>query len=72
MSILSVTLGSAIMTWGNTFSFRLLTESDSIERLWALVPVLVLLAISIPSLRLLYQVDESGAPSVTVKGMGHQ
>ena len=51
---------------------RGLIESQSIEFLWTAVPCLLLLTIGIPSLRLLYIIDEVGAPVITVKAVGHQ
>lgn len=51
---------------------RMMKESQSLEYTWTLLPTLVLLAIGIPSLRLLYLVDEAAIGNLTVKALGHQ
>jgi len=51
---------------------RGLLESQTVEFAWTALPCLVLVAIALPSLRLLYMVDEAGEPSMTVKAVGHQ
>ena len=43
-----------------------------IEVIWTVVPVLILLAIAIPSFRLLYYVDRTETPDMTLKVIGHQ
>lgn len=43
-----------------------------IEVIWTVVPVLILLAIAIPSFRLLYYVDRTEKPEMTLKVIGHQ
>ena len=48
------------------------TESQNIEFIWTALPCLVLVAIAIPSLRLLYIIDEVGAPGLRIKVVGHQ
>nr|CAC69938.1 cytochrome C oxidase subunit II [Lithobius forficatus] len=51
---------------------RLLTEQQSIETIWTLVPAITLIFIALPSLRLLYLLDEASSPSMTLKTIGHQ
>ena len=53
-------------------SFRLFTDSQDVEFIWTSVPCLVLVGIAFPSLRLLYIIDEVGAPGLTMKAVGHQ
>lgn len=53
-------------------TFRFLTESQSVEFFWTLAPCGVLVAIALPSLKLLYIIDEVGAPTITLKAVGHQ
>jgi len=53
-------------------SFRLLVESQEIEFLWTLIPIISLVALSIPSLSLLYLLDEAGFPSSTTVVQGNQ
>lgn len=55
-----------------TVTNRLSTESQSLEAFWTLSPTFVLGTIGLPSLRLLYEVDEGGVATLTVKAQGHQ
>lgn len=48
------------------------THSSWLEILWTVVPSIVLLLISIPSFSLLYSLEETADPSVTLKIIGHQ
>lgn len=47
-------------------------DSHSLETFWTVFPMLVLLFIAFPSLYLLYLIEESTSPSLTVKVVGHQ
>lgn len=47
-------------------------ESQSVEFAWTALPCLVLVAIALPSLRLLYLIDDAGVPCMTIKSVGHQ
>jgi heme/copper-type cytochrome/quinol oxidase subunit 2 len=40
--------------------------------MWTIIPGIILLGIGFPSIRILYLLDERGAPSVTIKAIGHQ
>ena len=53
-------------------SHRSLVESQGVEFAWTTLPCLVLVAIALPSLRLLYIIDDVGSPNLTVKTVGHQ
>lgn len=47
-------------------------HGTQIEIAWTVLPSLVLICIAIPSFALLYSLDESVDPAVTVKSIGHQ
>jgi len=51
---------------------RLLTESQGLEFVWSSLPSLALVALAIPSLRLLYLLDEVGFPAATHKAVASQ
>lgn len=51
---------------------RNLVDSQRVEFMWTALPCVVLVAIALPSLRLLYLIDDVGTPSLTVKTVGHQ
>ncbi len=48
------------------------THSTVLEVVWTVVPALVLLVIAVPSFNLLYSLDETIDPAVTLKIVGHQ
>uniref|UniRef100_A0A4D5R9V8 Cytochrome c oxidase subunit 2 n=1 Tax=Scolopendra viridis TaxID=118503 RepID=A0A4D5R9V8_SCOVI len=51
---------------------RFLYESQEIETIWTILPAITLIFIALPSLRLLYLIDEINEPMMTVKVIGHQ
>nr|YP_009142431.1 cytochrome c oxidase subunit II [Atrocalopteryx atrata]AKH04379.1 cytochrome c oxidase subunit II [Atrocalopteryx atrata] len=59
------------MIW-NKQTNRNLLDGQMIETAWTILPVLILIAIALPSLRLLYLMDEISEPSITLKTIGHQ
>nr|AFG29106.1 cytochrome c oxidase subunit II [Ilione albiseta] len=56
----------------NSFINRFLLHGQLIEIIWTILPAIVLLFIALPSLRLLYLLDEINTPSITLKSIGHQ
>nr|AWV83915.1 cytochrome oxidase subunit II [Tettigades lacertosa] len=56
----------------NNMINRLLLEGQLIELIWTLLPALTLIFIALPSLRLLYLLDEVNNPLLTLKIIGHQ
>ncbi len=48
------------------------THSTVLEIVWTVVPALILLLIAVPSFNLLYSLDETIDPAVTLKVVGHQ
>nr|YP_010282280.1 cytochrome c oxidase subunit II [Layahima weiweii]UHM24943.1 cytochrome c oxidase subunit 2 [Layahima weiweii] len=51
---------------------RFLLEGQTIEVIWTILPAITLIFIALPSLRLLYLLDEVDNPSITLKAIGHQ
>jgi len=47
-------------------------ESQPLELFWTIVPRFILIFIGLPSIRLLYLLDEVYQPSITIKTIGHQ
>nr|NP_944714.1 cytochrome c oxidase subunit II [Inia geoffrensis]CAD87991.1 cytochrome c oxidase polypeptide II [Inia geoffrensis] len=47
-------------------------DAQEVETIWTILPALILILIALPSLRILYMMDEVNDPSLTVKTMGHQ
>nr|AAP50480.1 cytochrome oxidase subunit II [Meligethes gracilis] len=56
----------------NKFTHRFLLEGQTIEIIWTILPAVVLLFIALPSLRLIYILDEVNNPLVSIKSIGHQ
>jgi len=51
---------------------RFILEGQIIETVWTIAPAIILVFIAIPSLRLLYLIDEIHNPVLTLKTVGHQ
>nr|AQT38568.1 cytochrome c oxidase subunit 2 [Cumberlandia monodonta] len=56
----------------SVFTCRVLLEKQWLEFIWTFLPAGVLLAIGLPSVHLLYVMEDVGAPQITVKAIGHQ
>nr|YP_010403085.1 cytochrome c oxidase subunit II [Gynaephora rossii]YP_010403098.1 cytochrome c oxidase subunit II [Gynaephora groenlandica]UQW19906.1 cytochrome c oxidase subunit 2 [Gynaephora rossii]UQW19919.1 cytochrome c oxidase subunit 2 [Gynaephora groenlandica] len=56
----------------NKFINRFLLEGQMIELIWTILPAVTLIFIALPSLRLLYLLDELNNPLITLKSIGHQ
>ena len=47
-------------------------ENHQLEAIWTISPAVILVTLALPSLRLLYLLDEVAFPSITIKTTGHQ
>nr|QXT44390.1 cytochrome c oxidase subunit 2 [Astalotermes cf. brevior CMRT056] len=56
----------------NKQTSRFILEGQMIETLWTIAPAIILVFIAMPSLRLLYLMDEIHNPVLTLKTVGHQ
>nr|AOR87102.1 cytochrome c oxidase subunit II [Streptosyllis sp. THS1] len=56
----------------NKFSSRTTLEAQEIETVWTILPAIILLFLALPSLRLLYLMDEINDSFLTTKVVGHQ
>nr|QTC08177.1 cytochrome c oxidase subunit II [Parachauliodes rastellus] len=71
--MITILVGYLMMTlFFNKFTNRLLLEGQTIEIIWTILPAITLIFIALPSLRLLYLLDEISDPSITLKSIGHQ
>lgn len=48
------------------------THNSTLEVIWTIVPVIILLIIGIPSIRLLYKMETPVDAEITIKAIGHQ
>nr|YP_010582872.1 cytochrome c oxidase subunit II [Uzeldikra longiprocessa]UGN61292.1 cytochrome c oxidase subunit II [Uzeldikra longiprocessa] len=51
---------------------RFLLEGQMIEMIWTMMPAVMLIFIALPSLKILYLIEESNNPLITIKSIGHQ
>nr|QIE12518.1 cytochrome c oxidase subunit II [Lemnia saucia] len=56
----------------NKYNHRFLLEGHMIEMIWTILPALTLIFIALPSLKLIYMIDEIRNPLITMKTIGHQ
>nr|QUJ10155.1 cytochrome c oxidase subunit II [Tropidothorax sinensis] len=56
----------------NSLINRFLLEGQTIEFIWTTIPAITLIFIALPSLHLLYLIDEVNNPEITLKVIGHQ
>nr|WMC20738.1 cytochrome c oxidase subunit II [Prunella collaris] len=47
-------------------------DAQAIELVWTILPAMVLITLALPSLRILYMMDEINEPDLTLKAIGHQ
>nr|ABX71254.1 cytochrome oxidase subunit II [Suwallia errata] len=72
--IMITTLVSYLMAtlFFNSNINRFLLDGQTIEVIWTILPAITLVFIALPSLRLLYLLDEVSDPALTLKTIGHQ
>nr|QWB85640.1 cytochrome c oxidase subunit II [Tragosoma depsarium] len=71
--IITVLVGQILISlFFNKFTHRYLLEGQLIEIIWTILPAVTLVFIALPSLRLIYILDEINSPLITVKAIGHQ
>nr|AEX68581.1 cytochrome c oxidase subunit II [Eremias argus] len=47
-------------------------DAQEVEMVWTILPAIILIMIALPSLRILYLMDEINNPHLTIKAVGHQ
>nr|YP_010478283.1 cytochrome c oxidase subunit II [Nesophrosyne sp. 29 GMB-2012]UVI59727.1 cytochrome c oxidase subunit II [Nesophrosyne sp. 29 GMB-2012] len=75
MILIMITTGvlymiSSLLT--NKFINRNMLESQMIELIWTILPALMLITIALPSLKILYLLEEINKPMISMKAIGHQ
>nr|YP_009542021.1 cytochrome c oxidase subunit II [Freyastera benthophila]AYR06721.1 cytochrome c oxidase subunit II [Freyastera benthophila] len=51
---------------------RFFLNGQTLETLWTIIPAIILIFIALPSIQLLYLIDEVNNPFLTIKAIGHQ
>lgn len=73
LTIITILVGYLIISlFKNNYINRFLLEGQVIEIIWTILPAITLIFIALPSLRLLYLLDEIRNPWLTLKSIGHQ
>nr|QBG38277.1 cytochrome c oxidase subunit II [Actias maenas] len=71
--MITILVGYLMMSlFFNKYINRFLLEGQMIELIWTILPAITLIFIALPSLRLLYLLDELNNPLITLKSIGHQ
>nr|YP_009003590.1 cytochrome c oxidase subunit II [Potomotyphlus kaupii]AGZ19076.1 cytochrome c oxidase subunit II [Potomotyphlus kaupii] len=47
-------------------------DAQEVEMIWTILPAIIMIVIALPSLRILYLMDEMDDPHLTIKTTGHQ
>nr|QZZ18313.1 cytochrome c oxidase subunit II [Eurhadina jarrayi] len=55
-----------------TFNNRFMMENQLIELIWTMMPAMMLVFIAMPSLKILYMLEETAKPIISIKTIGHQ
>ena len=56
----------------NRLRDRKIMDDQVLESIWTVIPALLLVTLALPSLRLLYLVDDISRPNTVAKAIGHQ
>nr|YP_009725923.1 cytochrome c oxidase subunit II [Polionemobius taprobanensis]QHQ73120.1 cytochrome c oxidase subunit 2 [Polionemobius taprobanensis] len=73
LSIITMIVGYSMSSlFFNKFNNRFLLEGQTIEIIWTILPAITLIFIALPSLRLLYLLDDSYNPLISFKSIGNQ
>nr|QAX91196.1 cytochrome c oxidase subunit 2 [Parrhinotermes aequalis] len=72
LMILTTVSYMMVMLMKNKNISRFMLEGQLIETTWTIAPAVILIFIAMPSLRLLYLMDEVHTPALTLKVVGHQ
>nr|BBC20706.1 cytochrome oxidase subunit 2 [Bombus florilegus] len=72
MMIITLTMYFIVDFSLNTFLNLNLLKNHTIEIIWTLMPMIILMIICFPSLKILYYIDEIMNPYFSIKSIGHQ
>nr|YP_010849269.1 cytochrome c oxidase subunit II [Krisna expansiva]WGG89409.1 cytochrome c oxidase subunit 2 [Krisna expansiva] len=75
MIIMMITVTVMYMMYSlliNKLINRYMLEGQMIELIWTIIPAVMLIFIALPSIRILYLIEELSNPTLTVKTIGHQ
>nr|BAF80297.1 cytochrome c oxidase subunit II [Culicoides cylindratus]BAF80303.1 cytochrome c oxidase subunit II [Culicoides cylindratus] len=71
--LITISIGGLMISLlTKTFTDLSNTSGHTMEFFWTVIPAMVLIFVALPSLRMLYLLDELGGPSISIKAIGHQ
>lgn len=70
--VLSVIGYVLILLIRGVYTDRYILEAQEVETIWTIIPAVILIIIAVPSIQILYIVDEVVDPKLTIKVIGHQ
>nr|YP_010735796.1 cytochrome c oxidase subunit II [China mantispoides]WEL32773.1 cytochrome c oxidase subunit II [China mantispoides] len=56
----------------NLMSYKYMIHGHMIETLWTIMPAMTLILIALPSIKMLYLMDDINEPNITIKTIGRQ
>ena len=62
----------SIMIIKGGFINGLLKDDQELEVLWTIIPFFILILLAVPSLKILYRMEEVNKPYITIQAVGHQ
>nr|AUJ21345.1 cytochrome c oxidase subunit II [Tetragnatha similis] len=73
MTMILVLVGYVLMSsyWNKSYNLKMM-EGQELESVWTILPGVFLIVIALPSIRLLYLMEEYDFPELTIKVLGHQ
>nr|AUJ21364.1 cytochrome c oxidase subunit II [Tetragnatha moua] len=73
MAMILILVGYILMSsyWNKFYSLSM-TEGQELESIWTILPAVFLVMIALPSIKLLYLMEEFDFPELTIKVFGHQ
>nr|YP_009503529.1 cytochrome c oxidase subunit II [Pectinatella magnifica]AWX65966.1 cytochrome c oxidase subunit 2 [Pectinatella magnifica] len=70
--IMTIVGAGAISLVGNRYINSDKFSAHLVETIWTILPAVILVLLALPSLRILYLMDEIKTPLITLKAIGHQ
>nr|AJO61893.1 cytochrome c oxidase subunit II [Whitmania acranulata]WDA96197.1 cytochrome c oxidase subunit II [Whitmania acranulata] len=70
--VLSVIGYVLILLMSGVYTDRYILEAQEVETIWTIIPAVILIMMAVPSIQILYMVDEVVDPKLTIKVIGHQ
>lgn len=67
-----LTLYTLITCVSNFIYNKFILEGQELETIWTILPAFILIFIALPSMKILYLIEENKIPSLTLKVTGHQ